>query len=133
MLELFVDDIKGLRDKLFKEKDGKTLLVLSEPLCDLETRERIFRDIIDAYGNIDGRDAVVMIKQHPRDYLDYTKAFPDAIVLDGSFPMEMLNFIEGLSFVDSINFVKEKHYLGDDFMDKYEAPEIHRQNEAITD
>ena len=47
MLELFVDDIKGLRDKLFKEKDGKTLLVLSEPLCDLETRERIFRDIID--------------------------------------------------------------------------------------
>ena len=142
MLELFVDDIKGLKDKLFKEKDGKTLLVLSEPLCDLETRERIFRDIIDAYGNIDGRDAVVTIKQHPRDYLDYTKAFPDAIVLDGSFPMEMLNFIEGLSFdrlvsvytvVDSINFVKEKHYLGDDFMDKYEAPEIHRQNEAITD
>ena len=142
MLELFVDDMQGLKEKLFKEKDGKTLLVLSEPLCDIETRERIFRDIIDEYGTIDGKRAVVLIKQHPRDYLDYNKTFPDAIVLDGSFPMEMLNFIDGLYFdrlvsvytvVDSIQFVKEKHYLGDDFMDKYEAPEIHRQNEAITD
>ena len=142
MLELFVDDMQGLKEKLFKEKDGKTLLVLSEPLCDLETRERIFRDIIDEYGTIDGKRAVVLIKQHPRDYLDYNKTFPDAIVLDGTFPMEMLNFIDGLYFdrlvsvytvVDSIQFVKEKHYLGDDFMDKYEAPEIHRQNEAITD
>ncbi|SFU67792.1 glycosyltransferase family 52 [Butyrivibrio sp. INlla21] len=142
MLELFVDDMQGLKEKLFKEKDGKTLLVLSEPLCDLETRERIFRDIIDEYGTIDGKRAVVLIKQHPRDYLDYNKTFPDAIVLDGSFPMEMLNFIDGLYFdrlvsvytvVDSIQFVKEKHYLGDNFMDKYEAPEIHRQNEAITD
>ena len=130
------------KNKLFGNKDSKTLLVLSEPLCDLETRERIFKDIIDGYGTIDGKRAVVLIKQHPRDYLDYNKAFPDAIVLDGSFPMEMLNFIEGLYFdrlvsvytvVDSIRFVKEKHYLGDDFMDKYEAPEIHRQNEAITD
>jgi hypothetical protein len=56
--------------------------------------------------------------------------------------MEMLNFIEGLKFdrlvsvytvVDSIKFVDEKIFLGDDFMDKYEAPEIHRINEQIKD
>ena len=56
--------------------------------------------------------------------------------------MEMLNLREGLSFdrvvsvytvTDSIKFAGEKIYLGDDFMDIYEDPAIHRQNEAITD
>ena len=83
-----------------------------------------------------------MIKQHPRDYLDYKAKFPDVILLAGTFPMEMLNFIDGLKFdrlvsvytvVDSIKFVDEKLFLGDDFMDKYEAPEIHRLNEQIID
>ncbi|MDC7292951.1 glycosyltransferase family 52 protein [Butyrivibrio sp. DSM 10294] len=141
LLELFVEDIDKLRSKLDEAKKGlPTLLVLSEPLCDLDTRRRIFEDIIRDYGTIDGQKAIVLIKQHPRDLLEYNKIFRDAVILDGSFPMEMLNLIEGLSFdrvvsvytvTDSIKFAKEKLYLGDDFMDIYEAPEIHRQNEAI--
>lgn len=140
MLELFVDNPKEIQEKV--EGKGKTLLVLSEPLCDLDTRAKIFKDIIRDYGTINGQKASVIIKQHPRDLLDYKKEFPEACLLDGSFPMEMLNFIENVRFdrlvsvytvVDSIQFVDEKIYLGDDFMDKYEAPEIHRQNEAITD
>ncbi|SHN51859.1 Glycosyltransferase family 52 [Butyrivibrio hungatei DSM 14810] len=140
MLKLFVDDVEGIKKKV--EGNDKTLLVLSEPLCDLDTRVRIFKDIICEYGTIDNTKAIVIIKQHPRDLLDYRENFPEAIVLDGSFPMEMLNFIENISFdrlvsvytvVDSLSFVEDKIYLGDDFMDKYEAPEIHRQNEAITD
>lgn len=140
MLKLFVDDVEGIKKKV--EGNDKTLLVLSEPLCDLDTRVRIFKDIICEYGTIDNTKATVIIKQHPRDLLDYRENFPEAIVLDGSFPMEMLNFIENISFdrlvsvytvVDSLSFVEDKIYLGDDFMDKYEAPEIHRQNEAITD
>ena len=31
----------------------------------------------------------------------------------------------------AIAFAKEKIFLGEDFMDRYEAPEIHRQNEQI--
>lgn len=140
MLKLFVDDVEGIKKKV--EGNDKTLLVLSEPLCDLDTRVRIFKDIIREYGTIDNTKATVIIKQHPRDLLNYRENFPEAIVLDGSFPMEMLNFIENISFdrlvsvytvVDSLSFVEDKIYLGDDFMDKYEAPEIHRQNEAITD
>ena len=33
----------------------------------------------------------------------------------------------------SIGFAEETVFLGEDFMDKYEAPEIHRQNEQIKD
>lgn len=143
MLKLFVEDIDDLNNKLFGKRDSdKTILVLSEPLCDLTVREKIFSDIIEHYGLIGGKKAAVIIKQHPRDLLDYKEKFKEAVVLDGSFPMEMLNFIDGLKFdrlvsvytvVDSIKFVDEKIYLGDDFMDLYESPEIHRQNEAITD
>ncbi len=142
MLRIFVDNMGELREKLSEGEGKPRVLVLSEPLCDLETRERLFRDIIEEYGTIGGKESVVMIKQHPRDYLDYAKLFPDVIHLAGTFPMEMLNFIEGLKFdrlvsvytvVDSLKFVDEKLFLGDDFMDKYEAPEIHRLNEQIID
>ena len=142
MLELFVENMEELKKQLDEGKNRPRVLILSEPLCDLETRERLFRDLVNEYKTFDGQDAIVMIKQHPRDYLDYKKLFPDVILLSGTFPMEMLNFIEGLRFnrlvsvytvVDSIKFVDEKLFLGDDFMDKYEAPEIHRLNEQIID
>ena len=116
------------------------VLVLSEPLCDLETRERIFKDIIAEYGCVQGQKAQILIKPHPRDVLDYEKLFPECIVLDGKFPMEILNYIKDLVFdrvvtvftvPDAILFAKEKIYLGEDFMDRYESPEIHRQNEQI--
>ncbi|GFI04355.1 MAG: lipooligosaccharide sialyltransferase [Lachnospiraceae bacterium] len=119
---------------------GHQVLILSEPLCDLETRKRIFRDIIEEYGKIDGQRAQILIKPHPRDVLDYKELFPEHIVLDGKFPMEVLNEVKGLALdrvvtvftvPDAITFVKEKVFLGEDFMDKYEAPEIHRQNEQI--
>ena len=54
--------------------------------------------------------------------------------------MEMMNFlpdfqvekvISVFTVTDAIHYAKEKIYLGEDFMDQYEAPEIHRQNEAI--
>lgn len=122
------------------DKDTARILILTEPLCDLETRERIFRDIIAEYAVADGKNVSIMLKPHPRDVLDYKTLFPEHIVLDGKFPMEILNYVEGLVFDKVISvftvphailFAKEKVFLGEDFMDKYEAPEIHRQNEQI--
>lgn len=113
---------------------------MSEPLCDLEVRKQIFTDIIEEYGVVDGKRAQILIKPHPRDVLDYEKEFPEHIVLDGRFPMEILNFIPGLSFKRVISvftvpggimFAEEILFLGEDFMDKYEAPELHRQNDFI--
>ena len=54
--------------------------------------------------------------------------------------MEMLNFFPGLKFkkvvgvlteVKGLPFTEEAVRLGPDFMDAYEDPLIHRQNEQI--
>ena len=37
---------------------------------------------------------VIVLKPHPRDLLDYRKEFPQHIVLDAKFPMEILNFLD---------------------------------------
>ena len=118
-------------------KDKKKIMILSDPVCDLDTRAKITRDLIDEYE----KDGVVIIKPHPRDILDYTDGrFDDCIVLKGNFPMEMMNYIDDFkvdtivsifTVIDNIEFAENKVFLGVDFMDKYEAPEIHRQNEMI--
>ena len=118
------------------EHAGHKIMILTEPLCTLDVREQIFRDIISEYGE----NAQIIIKPHPRDILDYETLFPDCVVIKGRFPMEVMNFIPGLcvdrvitvfTVPDSLHFAKEIIFLGEDFMDRYEAPEIHRQNEQI--
>lgn len=135
ILRIFMEDMDALMEQLSCGA-AKKVLVLTEPLCSLDVRERLFRDLIEQYG----QGAQVLIKPHPRDVLDYHTVFPQHIVLDGKFPMEILNFIEGLTFEKvvsvytvphSIHFAKEIVFLGDDFMDRYEAPEKHRFNEQI--
>ncbi len=139
LVRLFIENMDEIQKKLDMGGKNKVLL-LTEPLCGLDVRERIFRDCIEQYGKLDGEESVVLIKPHPRDALDYRKAFPEYIVLDGRFPMEVLNYIKGLRFrrvisvftvVHAIQFAEEIVYLGEDFMDQYEPPEMHRQNEMI--
>jgi len=117
--------------------EKRKVLILSDPVCDLDTRKRIMRDIISRYC----QGATVFIKPHPRDVLDYeSEEFSDCIVLKGRFPMEMMNYFPELHMslaisiftpVDSIEFADEKVLLGADFMDKYEDPAKHRENEQI--
>jgi len=135
--DMFIENKKDLEEKL-AQADAKGLpkiLVLTEPLTkSLATREQLFRDLIREYGIIDGKPGVIVIKPHPRDLLDYHKAFPGDVVLDSHFPMEILNFT-GASFdrvvtvytvPSSIHCAREKVYLGSSFMDRYESPEDHR-------
>lgn len=139
LIHMFIENMDELQRKLDIGAQDK-VLVLSEPLCDLETRKRIFTDVINEYGEIDGHRAQILIKPHPRDILDYTEVFPEHIVVNGMFPMEIMNFIPGLRFrrvvsvftvPNAIQFADEIVYLGEDFMDKYEEPALHRQNEQI--
>ena len=138
ILKAFVKDYDALVEALERASatGKKKVLVLTEPLCDLKTRERIFRDIIHKYGE----EAVVVLKPHPRDELDYHALFHEYFRIDRTVPMEMLNFIPGAHFdllisvlteTAAIEFATEKIKLGPDFMDAYEAPHIHRQNEQI--
>lgn len=138
---IFLENKKTLEEMVHHGTDHEyKVLVLTEPLCDLETRKRIFRDIIEEYGTMDGKPAQILMKPHPRDLLDYKENFPECLILDQKFPMEILNYVKGLVFdrvvsvftvPDAILFAKEKVFLGEDFMDRYEKPEIHRQNEQI--
>lgn len=126
-LERIINNSREINDKI---------LILTEPLCTLDIREQIFRDLIETYG----KEGTVFLKPHPRDVLDYQTLFPDIPQFDGSVPMEMLNFFPNLRFrkvisvlteTKAIQFADELVRLGPDFMDKYEDPLVHRQNEQI--
>ncbi|WP_035778363.1 glycosyltransferase family 52 [Butyrivibrio sp. MC2013] len=113
-------------------------LILTEPLCDLETRKRLFDDIVSHYK----AKGTVFIKPHPRDELDYTKLYPFDIVFDPMMPMEMLSFFEGVHFdrvvsvytnLDGINYADKKVRLGNSFMDRYEDASAHIQNNIEED
>ncbi|MFI3213109.1 MAG: glycosyltransferase family 52 [Eubacteriales bacterium] len=137
LVTMFMENIDEVLREIHSAGDEKEkILILTEPLCDLKTRKRIFKDITKEYGE----GYIVLMKPHPRDVLDYKKEFPENIVITGKFPMEIMNFIEDLSFrkaisvltvTNGIQFAQETVFLGGDFMDRYEAPEIHRQNEQI--
>ena len=137
LVSIFMEKIDILMEQIQQSDESKEkVLLLSEPLCDMETRERLFRDIIEEYAS----GAQVYIKPHPRDLLDYKDKFKEQIVIEGKFPMEIMNFIPNIRWnkvitvftvPDSIKNADEILFLGEDFMDRYEAPELHRQNESI--
>lgn len=137
LTQVFLPDsenvIRTLREKT-GDKPG--VMLLTEPLCELPVREQMFRDLIEAYEN----DYSVIIKPHPRDELDYAGLFPEVTVISGRFPMEVFNDIEGfkvdklvsvITQIEDIRFAKEIEYLGNDFMDKYEDPAVHRKQEYL--
>ncbi len=137
LVNVFIDNMPELEEQLANAPaELPKHLVLTEPLCALDVREQIFRDVIKDYC----KDAVAIIKPHPRDELDYKDIFSDQIVIEGKFPMEILNFIPGMNFAKvisvftvpgSIKFSGEVIFLGMDFMDRYEDPAVHRVNENL--
>ena len=137
ILKAFVRDKDALEQQIEDSSESENrILILTEPLCDLETRKQIFLDLIEEYS----AEGTVFLKPHPRDILNYRKLFPDIPQFDATVPMEMLNFFPKLHFskvisvltdIHAIHFADECVRLGPDFMDRYEDPLIHRQNEQI--
>lgn len=137
ILRAFIRDKEELERQIADcSQVGDKILILTEPLCELEVREQIFRDLINTYE----KEGTVFLKPHPRDVLDYRRLFPEYPQFDATVPMEMLNFFPGLRFkkvisvlteIKAIQFADEVVRLGVDFMDRYEEPAIHRQNEMI--
>lgn len=137
IIRAFVPEPERLLAQLGQIGQGaKHILLLTEPLCDLETRKQIFADLIEEYSG----QGTIVIKPHPRDVLVYEEIFSTYMVLDKRVPMEVLNLLGPEAFdlvvsvltdINGIRFAKKAVRLGPDFMDKYEAPEIHRQNEQF--
>lgn len=136
ILKSFIDNVNEIKELIISHNNHLKILVLTEELCDESMREKMFRDLIDQYC----KDADVFIKPHPRDKMNYRKLFPEHIVLDRKFPMEMLGYIEGLRFdtvysilteLGEVCFADKCVRLGHDFLDLYLPPETHRYNEQI--
>ena len=137
ILKVFIrnrDELEKQLDKCKQSRDG--ILILTDPLCTLDVRERIFKDIIAMYEP----EGTIFIKPHPRDELNYRELFAEYPQFDATVPMELLNFFPGIHFkkvvavlteIKAIRFADEVVRLGPDFMDAYEDPLIHRQNEQI--
>ena len=115
---------------------GDAILIQTDPLCTMDVRERIFRDIIERFE----KEGTIFLKPHPRDTLDYRRLFAEYPQFDATVPMEMLNFFPQVRFakvvavlteLGAIRFADEVIRLGEDFMDAYEDPLVHRQNEQI--
>ena len=142
LLQAFVENKEELETRIRQSQDGKeSVLILSDPLCDLDTRKRIMDDLLERFGKAsDGSDALIFLKPHPRDVLDYKKLYPQIPQFDPKLPMEILNFFEGIHFtkvvsvyteLSAIKFADERVRLGHDFMDLYEDPLVHRHNDKI--
>lgn len=140
LVSIFLENSERLVKQLLEPSEaykGKpNVMILTEPLCELDVRKKLFGDIIKEYE----ADNRVIIKPHPRDLLDYEKEFPDVTVIKDRFPMEVLGDIVGfevdklvsvITQVDNVYFAKEIVYLGLDFLDKYEDPGIHRKTELL--
>ncbi len=138
ILQTFMPDAKEVIASLGEKAKGGCVLFLTQPHPrDPKIRERICRDIISDYCG----GYHVVIKPHPRDIVDYAALCPDCTVIKGKFPIEVLNFIEGVRFkkaisivttaLDTLDFADEKLNLGQSFWDAYEDPALHDYNAQI--
>lgn len=135
-VQAFVEDAEELCLQLGQKHEGEEFaMVLTEAYPEEEDiRKRVCLDMIEQYC----QGYRVLIKPHPRDRIEYSALCPDAVVLRGRFPIEVLNFIEGVrikravsvitSAMDAVDFVEEKINLGASFWDAYEDPEKHAFN-----
>ena len=137
LARIFISDWDEIRSVLTGDKDSRpSAMILTEPLCEYDVRKKLFSDIIDMYKD----DYNIIIKPHPRDELKYDEIFPDVTVIRSRFPMEVLNditeirinlLISVITQVEDICFADRIVYLGLDFMDKYESPEVHRKSNLL--
>lgn len=137
MIRAFIDDADKLMAQLKPSYEGEEFACfLTEPHpVDAEARKSVCLDVIEKYC----KGYRVLIKPHPRDMIDYAGLCPGAVVLRGRFPVEVLNFFEGLHIkkavsivttaMNSMDFVDEKLNLGASFWDDYEDPQKHAYNQ----
>lgn len=138
IVKVFIPDVTELMENLGDKANCGCMLYLTQPQpWDLEIRKQICHDVIAEYA----QGCHVVIKPHPREVIDYAALRPDCTVIKGKFPIEVLNFLEGIHFkkaisfvttaMDSIDFVDEKINLGFSYWDRYEPRENHTYNEII--
>lgn len=136
MIQAFVPDPKRLIGVMAAADEGqKTTLLLTEPLCSFEVRERMFKDLWEEYS----ADSMCFIKPHPLDTFDYSTIFPKEQIFERKVPMEVFRYFDETKFsrvvgvltpLVACDFAEEKIALEFDWLDKYEDPAVHRKGEG---
>lgn len=116
------------------DNQKKRLLICTQPLYEdgqldsLEIQENIYNNIIQKYFK---KGFSITIKPHPRDNVDYTNICEkyNCIYIDKYIPSEVLNYNKNIYYdlalsitstaIESLEFVKERKYLGFEFIEKY--------------
>ena len=164
LTRMFIENADALQAALMQQAERPRILILTEKILDTDARGNLFTELVARYATWKGRQALVFVKPHPRDEVDYRAMFspendgvysadsaqvtgsstssgaarPEVIVLSSAFPMEMLNFIEGLCFdavvsvftqTDAVLFAKERISLAEEFA--YAAPELSNISRAV--
>lgn len=114
----------------------KSLLLCTQPLCEdgqlasLELQRRVYADIICDYT---AAGYEITIKPHPRDTVDYGPLCEQyhCLLVDRFIPTEVLNFNDQISYdlalsvtttaIEMLQFVKERKYLGFEYLEKYKS------------
>ena len=151
LADLFVENMASLRSTLSRGTEKPRVLVLTERILEPEERKKLFAEIVSRYTVWKGKPALVFVKPHPTDEVDYQALFASGengegyggpgedadaagagiLCLPSNFPMEVLNLMEELQFdavvavftqTDAIRFAKERISLREEFA--YAAPEI---------
>ncbi len=118
LVRLFIPDREKIVAAVAKAhaKGLPVILILTEPLCkDLAVRRKLFSDMIEQYAFADGKKGTAVIKPHPRDLLEILN------FMDVQFDRVVTVY----TVPDAIHCAKEKIYLGNAFMDRYEPEEAH--------
>lgn len=132
-------DIKDELFNLFLPKTSFTLnknnnaLILTQPISEdqviknEETKIEIYKDVISKVPS----NLNIVLKVHPREITQYDKYFSDITILPALFPIEILGLKEGFHFkqgytlfstaLSNLEIVKERFFLGKDYLDKFTA------------
>ena len=112
----------------------KTALLCTQPLVmdgqldSMDLHKRVYEDIISEYSDL---GYVITIKPHPRDDFDYGQFCEryGCFVIDRYIPSQVLNFDPVVKYdlalsitttaIESLEFVKERKYLGFERLEPY--------------
>lgn len=104
----------------YMRNNSDAIMLMTCPLkkgeMDFELQIAVVKKLMNLY-----KGSKFIIKPHPRDDTDYKSAFPEAIVLNRSFPSEVFSFLDGIEIaevvsvgstsVNSCNFAKKKRLI----------------------
>lgn len=86
---------------LFNNRGSNIILLITQPFSEdgyisEEQKYEIYSAIINKFC----RNKQIVIKPHPREITNYKEKFPQALILNNGFPLELLNFLNSGKKID---------------------------------